>query len=195
MGTPIQLTDRTLAKARRLLLHAARVLDKHQVRYHLEGGTLLGIVRDGDLLPWDHDLDISIPFSDLERFKACLSKLSSRHWIVRTRLGFHCGHPAMGSSQNRLFKVKNRVGLFFSGRMCLDIFVKHEHEGFVYWEAKEKLMRVGSRFYRSYEEVEYRGVKLKVPNDYRDYLSAKYGDWSVPVKEWDCALHEHTIVA
>jgi len=33
-----------------------------------------------------------------------------------------------------------------------------------------------------------------VPNAYRDYLTEKYGDWSVPVKEWDCAVDERTLV-
>ena len=195
MGKPIELTEKNLETARELLLRAVRVLDEAGIRYHLEGGTLLGLVRDGDLLPWDHDVDISVMAEDLPRLLACRSRLSGWKWIVRTRQGFVSKHPAVVEAPVRLVKVKDRVGLFFSGRMCLDIFVKHEHEGFVYWEAKEKLMRVESRFYRSYEEVEYQGVKLKVPNDYRDYLSAKYGDWSVPVKEWDCALHEHTIVA
>ena len=60
MGKPIELTEKNLETARELLLRAVRVLDEAGIRYHLEGGTLLGLVRDGDLLPWDHDVDISV---------------------------------------------------------------------------------------------------------------------------------------
>jgi lipopolysaccharide cholinephosphotransferase len=42
--------------------------------------------------------------------------------------------------------------------------------------------------------VLFHGVHLKVPHQYKDYLTKKYGDWSVPVKEWDCAVNELTIV-
>ena len=47
-----------------MLFYFTDFLTKHRINYFLEGGTLLGIVRDGDLLPWDHDVDISIDYSD-----------------------------------------------------------------------------------------------------------------------------------
>lgn len=42
------------------------------IRYSLHGGTLLGAVRYGDFIPWDDDLDISIPRRDYERLRECL---------------------------------------------------------------------------------------------------------------------------
>ena len=42
------------------------LLNGKDIPYHLEGGVLLGIVRDGDLLPWDNDTDLSINFEDYE---------------------------------------------------------------------------------------------------------------------------------
>ena len=47
-----------------MLFYSTDFLTKHGIKYFLEGGTLLGIVRDGDLLPWDHEVDISIDYSD-----------------------------------------------------------------------------------------------------------------------------------
>ena len=53
--------ERNIVAARKMLISVAELLDKNSILYHLEGGTLLGIVRDKDLLPWDNDIDISIP--------------------------------------------------------------------------------------------------------------------------------------
>ena len=37
-----------------------RLLNAHDVPYWVCHGTLLGLVRDGELIPWDHDIDIAI---------------------------------------------------------------------------------------------------------------------------------------
>ena len=39
------------------------------------GGTLLGIVRQGDLLEWDDDADVGILGSEVEQFEACAKSL------------------------------------------------------------------------------------------------------------------------
>ena len=37
-----------------------RILNKFKIKYWLCHGTLLGIIRDHQLIPWDHDIDIAI---------------------------------------------------------------------------------------------------------------------------------------
>jgi len=43
-----------------LLSDFHRVCAAVKVPYYLEGGTLLGIVRDKQLLPWDNDIDVTV---------------------------------------------------------------------------------------------------------------------------------------
>jgi len=176
----------------RQLLDVVDVLDEAGIVYHLEGGTLLGIVREQRLLPWDHDTDISIMRSSYPRFLEIQRKITRRGWRVRTRV-YKADRQFAAAGTPRLIKIRDRKAYFLSGPHCLDIFIKELHEGAVYWQAAGNLMKVDASYYDGYDEVEWRGRKLKAPRDFRAYLTEKYGDWSVTVKDWHCRM-ENTIV-
>ncbi len=51
----------------RILLHEIdRVCEEHNLHYYLIGGSLIGVLRHQDFIPWDDDLDISMPRKDYE---------------------------------------------------------------------------------------------------------------------------------
>ena len=43
--------------------------EEHGLRYFLAGGTLIGAVRHQGFVPWDDDMDVSMPRKDFERFR------------------------------------------------------------------------------------------------------------------------------
>ena len=56
------------------------LLNKKNIPYYLEGGALLGSVRDADLLPWDNDTDLSINFDDRENLFFVANEVQRLGW-------------------------------------------------------------------------------------------------------------------
>jgi lipopolysaccharide cholinephosphotransferase len=75
-----------LRKAQLIMLDMLIAFDaickKHQLQYWLDSGTLLGAVRHQGFIPWDDDIDLSMPVEDYNKFlKIAKSELSSEIFL------------------------------------------------------------------------------------------------------------------
>lgn len=53
----------------RMLIEIDAFCRKHNIRYSLAYGTLIGAIRHKGFIPWDDDVDIMMPLPDMLRFK------------------------------------------------------------------------------------------------------------------------------
>ena len=68
-------------------LSIIEILKKNKLKYWLGQGTLLGIVRDGNLIDWDHDIDICMWPEEIEKEKI-VNMLKDNNFVYRDDLTF-----------------------------------------------------------------------------------------------------------
>ena len=81
----IALLDGLHRRILEIALEIKRICEKHNIKYFLIGGSLLGAVRHQGFIPWDDDMDIGLLRDDYERFiQVCAEELSDRFFLVTT---------------------------------------------------------------------------------------------------------------
>ena len=165
VGLPFE-DESILSKANQMIAKLSEIL--YDIPHYYAFGTLLGIVRDGRLIPWDDDIDVTIHEQDVEE--------------IKQRLILHA------KELKEIIDIKMYERVRQDGKviaLMIDCYINDEavfNIGLdtIFIEnniAKHDLNETPAVFFKAYEEIEFNGVKLKVPNKYEDFLTYTYGDW------------------
>lgn len=194
MGGKVTLTGKVLTRAHKMLPQVAAMLENAGVRYCLDGGTLLGIYRDGGLLPWDNDMDLFVDARDVDKI------LALRWWLWRigcrlSTRAFEQDNTFARTGQMRILKVKTlRHFGPHRGTLNLDVIVKYKQNDHYFWKIGKVIKKVPSHFYDSFGEIEFRGRVYPTPCDLEAYLATRYGDFRQVVKDYDYQSDDRSIV-
>jgi len=176
------------------------VPDKHKVPYWLDFGTLLGVVREGDVIKGDHDADISITTLDGERMfnkQGLREDLQAKGYnLVKSRNNAFKTYPNSCSCA----RGKEQA---YCGSRCQNVDL------FQFRLDKSKKCMMRKCFYRDWETPCSSGVKgssfptqllwgpdgknlgqlkvgkwnnraVPVPYYFDGFLKFRYGDWKTP---------------
>lgn len=62
------------------------IFDKFNIKFWLDWGTLLGAVREGKIIEWDHDVDLGLMAEDLKRNISVFSEIKKRGFFLKEPL-------------------------------------------------------------------------------------------------------------
>jgi phosphorylcholine metabolism protein LicD len=179
--------------AYKMLHKVCAILDEEAIPYVLEAGTLLGVVREDRLLPWDNDLDITISAVYAEK----LLKIRHRFRVAgyRSRLRkYKCDIGPIQQGMPRILKIQTRKFGFLKKDSLLDIFIKYKEGEQYLWIVDDKhpvLKKCPAAYYDKRTSYPFDGKTFQVPEKYTEYLAYHYGsNWQTPIKEWDFRLDD-----
>lgn len=190
-----RLEGRVVAPALRMLAEVSTLLEKKSIRYCLDGGTLLGIYREGRLLPWDNDLDFFVRAEDAEKIERLRLRLLfmgyglSRSFVSEDNIFVPAGSP-------RIFKIKS-LRKFNGNRIVVDLIFKYADESHYHWLIGENPYvhkKVARKHYDALDSLQFAGRQYPIPSDVETYLSARYGDWKTCVRDYDFRNDDGAIV-
>ncbi len=177
------------SRMKRMLLFTIDQLQKNNIPFWLDAGTLLGIYRDGDLIAWDYDADISIPAEYSDQVTA-LKYTFFPQYIVRKRPIFSRWIPG----ETRVVKVKTTWEKLLQVNFHIDLFCVYKVDDKYRWVDSGVLKQVDAKFFNTQDYVQWEGRKIPIPAHSEEYLSLRYGNWRIPYKNYNAGLHDGAIV-
>lgn len=143
------------------------VLEAAGVRYWLEGGSLLGAARHGDIIPWDYDVDLGIYLEDVVN---CEQLRGAEAGSVVDERGFVWEKAIEGDFFRVQYSESNHLHVdlwpFYprNGVMTKDTWLDHRQD-----------VEFPEHFLQPLVPLPFAGFMAQAPNNYRRFLELKFG--------------------
>ena len=143
------------------------VFDKFKIRFFLTHGTCLGAIREKDFIDYDSDIDIGCYKIDLDKIILAIQELKEKYSFKITKLSL---------DDESITIIKDNV--------VIDISL-YKLEGNIWSANRHKVFIIPYHFLDKLEEIDFLGIKIKVPYNVERYLEYQYGkDWRIPIKDF-----------
>lgn len=160
------------------LLETKMVLDQAKVKFWLNFGTLLGAIRDSNLISYDHDIDLRI----LARsWKTSLYKVFQKRKFRYKIVHPQWQHP-LCSKLIKYIQLRKRTNIPIILAITYYYAPKSVFVTFPHPATATTCMALTPRKYYDIEQfIEFLGTSFRVPANPEIYLNQiYYGDWMQP---------------
>jgi len=186
------------------------ILNKHKIKYWVDSGTLLGLIREGDILDHDKDLDIGIHYNNINCFIQLIPKIKLQKYRVRYEL--YNGIPVKFKMYPQIkedlridinvYKEKENEYLFSPLTCFIEpdglFFKQYQKIIKFFWRKVFKVIETNKFPYNTVKQTYTWIIPIKYYNnityneifscyifkDSESYLKYRYGTWKIPKKQW-----------
>jgi len=174
----------TLNIAKQITKYIASLAVKKDVHLHIDWGTLLGVIRDKDLIKWDDDVDFSSLIDKYDKIfefiKIALHSFAKNNSDINFEIH---------NLKNRIYTdILSKSNAFNDFR--IDIDFKYIKDGLA-CQVNNDIWCNPAKHIEKLDIYQWEEVEIFIPNDVENYLTYTYGDWETPKK--DCSLSDYNL--
>ncbi|PNP41026.1 hypothetical protein TGAMA5MH_06894 [Trichoderma gamsii] len=181
---------------RQLVRSYLTTLHEHGVETWLAHGTLLGWWWNGQIMPWDYDLDVQVSNNTMQWLGDNMNRTEHTHEFNGNSKTYlldinpHHVDIDRGDGMN----IIDARWIDTTNGMFIDITGVREREADRpgVWSCKNK-HRYGSQDLWPMRVTEFEGVKARIPYNFEQILRDEYGDKSLVVEEFQNHRWNHDI--
>ena len=179
--TDIKVDEPILQKIRQILKTIDTVFNNYNIMYWADCGTLLGMVRHEDIIPWDDDGDVSILRKDEEKFIYLKPVFEEKGYGIAKWWGGYKIYPLSGEGSKESWNgVTYKYNYPF-----VDVFIvdyNNDKSVVSYSQDKAKKQWPNEFHYTKHlfplKRYKFNDFSLWGPNNCVNYLNRSYGyDW------------------
>lgn len=162
----------------KIILEVDRICKKNNIMYFLAGGTLLGAVRNGGLLPWDDDADLMMKREDYDRFSNIAeNELQPDFFIQNHKTDPYSHRPYIRIRLNNTVMATEFSSHFPDSHqgIFVDIFCHDKTSNIKFFQKLHVLQTVAinSLVFRKWENMSKSGIKKGWKNFISDLFPMK----------------------
>ncbi|MDC0044218.1 LicD family protein [Candidatus Pelagibacter sp.] len=161
--------DEELQDRKKGFLEIVNILKANNVYFFIQGGLLLGAVRNNDFIKWDWDVEISF-FAD-EFFK---KKKIIKDALLKNGFKIYKENNYKEKIKIDVYKYQNYLTTGYT------LFGWNLHED------KEKIFRgdinIPIRFIKNMDKIDFLNTEFNCPGPVDEYLTFQYGDWKTELR-------------
>lgn len=154
------------------------VCQTFDIRYILDSGTMLGAVREGDIISYDTDIDISMTEKNFNIFKNNYKIIDETFFITED------------STEKQLIRINSsKINL-----LHVDIWVWKEEKEFYYLDYMKRRYFLEKKYIDNISTIRLRNNLFLCTEYKEEYCLLKFGeDWKTPIKNKPGTLRNQKI--
>ena len=146
------------------------ILDSFKIKHVIFDGALLGFIREGDLIEWDWDAEISISYNDFKYYRMKLIEQIEKEEIGKVTLN------------NSHSNSKINIILDNNFKYTIQAFHYTKDNKYIY----RKMYKYPAEFLNNIEIIKIKKYYFPIPKNAEKLLCLEYGkDWRIPLKSKD----------